>query len=107
LQIVHQIFGKTLYCPDPLLEGFTDFPSPASLKNRIIISTKPPKEYAKTITEAEPDAVPTPGTGSELAAPTNQEEGWGDELPEGLGEDPGLNNKVKCILSCRKKERRD
>jgi phosphatidylinositol phospholipase C delta len=38
-----QIFGDMLYFPqtDPM----TEFPSPESLKDRILISTKPPKEY--------------------------------------------------------------
>lgn len=38
-----QVFGEMLYYPqaDPLME----FPTPESLKGRILISTKPPKEY--------------------------------------------------------------
>lgn len=38
-----QIFGETLYFPD--IDGMEEFPSPESLKDRILISTKPPKEY--------------------------------------------------------------
>lgn len=38
-----QIFGDMLYFPqtDPL----TEFPTPELLKDRVLISTKPPKEY--------------------------------------------------------------
>ena len=41
-----QIFGELLYYPqtDPL----TEFPTPESLKGRILISTKPPKEYLES-----------------------------------------------------------
>lgn len=42
--MLSRILGEALYYPrtsDALIE----FPSPESLKNRIIISTKPPKEY--------------------------------------------------------------
>ncbi|KAJ1426367.1 PLC-like phosphodiesterase, TIM beta/alpha-barrel domain superfamily [Sesbania bispinosa] len=37
-----QIFGEMLYYPES--DSLTEFPSPDSLKNRVIISTKPPKE---------------------------------------------------------------
>ncbi|XP_061351668.1 phosphoinositide phospholipase C 6-like [Gastrolobium bilobum] len=42
-EMTTQIFGDMLYYPqtDPL----TEFPTPESLKDRILISTKPPKEY--------------------------------------------------------------
>lgn len=50
-QMVTQTFGNMLYCPES--ECLNEFPSPEDLKGRIIISTKPPKEYlkAKTIKE--------------------------------------------------------
>ncbi|XP_027337550.1 phosphoinositide phospholipase C 6-like [Abrus precatorius] len=41
-----QIFGEMLYCPQT--DCLTEFPSPESLKNRIVISTKPPKEYPQS-----------------------------------------------------------
>lgn len=41
-----QIFGEMLYCPESgVLE---EFPSPEALKHKIILSTKPPKEYLGT-----------------------------------------------------------
>ncbi|KAL6980708.1 phosphoinositide phospholipase C [Sarracenia purpurea var. burkii] len=44
--MVTQIFGELLYYPESgCLE---EFPSPEALKNRIILSTKPPKEYLES-----------------------------------------------------------
>ncbi|KAJ0101424.1 hypothetical protein Patl1_06614 [Pistacia atlantica] len=42
-EMLNQVFGEMLYYPQS--ESLTEFPSPESLKYRIIISTKPPKEY--------------------------------------------------------------
>ncbi|KAL0452733.1 UNVERIFIED_CONTAM: Phosphoinositide phospholipase C 6 [Sesamum latifolium] len=41
--MVTQIFGDMLYYPES--EGLEEFPSPEALKHKIILSTKPPKEY--------------------------------------------------------------
>ncbi|CAA0834405.1 Phosphoinositide phospholipase C 2 [Striga hermonthica] len=41
-EMITQTFGDMLFCPESDLE---EFPSPESLKKRVIISTKPPKEY--------------------------------------------------------------
>ena len=41
--MVTGIFGDTLFYPQE--DSLSEFPSPESLKHRIIISTKPPKEY--------------------------------------------------------------
>ncbi|KAJ1426366.1 PLC-like phosphodiesterase, TIM beta/alpha-barrel domain superfamily [Sesbania bispinosa] len=45
-EMTTQVFGDMLYYPqaDPL----TEFPTPESLKDRILISTKPPKEYLES-----------------------------------------------------------
>jgi hypothetical protein len=44
-----QIFGEILYYPQQSeYLSLTEFPSPESLKNRVIISTKPPKERFKS-----------------------------------------------------------
>lgn len=53
--MITQTFGDMLFSPGP--EGLKEFPSPVSLKKRVIISTKPPKEYleAKVITGEEKD----------------------------------------------------
>lgn len=44
--MVTGIFGDTLFYPQA--ESLSEFPSPESLKYRIIISTKPPKEYLES-----------------------------------------------------------
>lgn len=41
--MINQTFGDILFAPGS--ECLKDFPSPESLKKRVIISTKPPKEY--------------------------------------------------------------
>ncbi|RHN57130.1 putative phosphoinositide phospholipase C [Medicago truncatula] len=42
-EMTTQIFGDMLYFPHT--ETMTEFPTPESLKDRVLISTKPPKEY--------------------------------------------------------------
>lgn len=49
--MITQTFGTLLYCPDQ--EKQEEFPSPETLKHKILISTKPPKECL----EAETDMV--------------------------------------------------
>lgn len=43
LQILTRVLGDKLFYP-PNTDAFKEFPSPDSLKKRIIVSTKPPKE---------------------------------------------------------------
>ncbi|KAF3329896.1 phosphoinositide phospholipase C 4-like isoform X2 [Carex littledalei] len=45
-EMIKETFGDILYIPDD--EPLTVFPSPEDLKHRIIISTKPPKEYLES-----------------------------------------------------------
>ncbi|XP_048231396.1 phosphoinositide phospholipase C 6 isoform X2 [Ricinus communis] len=45
-EMLTQIFGDTLYYPES--DGLVQFLSPESLKHRIMISTKPPKEYLES-----------------------------------------------------------
>ncbi|KAL3521212.1 hypothetical protein ACH5RR_019361 [Cinchona calisaya] len=45
-QMINETFGDMLFFPGP--EGLKEFPSPESLKKRVLISTKPPKEYLET-----------------------------------------------------------
>lgn len=44
--MITQTFGDMLFCPND--ENLKEFPSPEDLKYRILISTKPPKEYLKS-----------------------------------------------------------
>lgn len=41
-----QVFGELLYYPQT--DSLMEFPSPESLKGRILISTKPPKEFLES-----------------------------------------------------------
>lgn len=73
--MVTQTFGDILFCPGS--ECLKEFPSPESMKKRIIISTKPPKEYleAKEGEEREYDLKK-----EKIEAP--DEEAWGKELSD-------------------------
>lgn len=46
--MLSQVFGKMLFYPES--ECLKEVPSPEELKHRIIISTKPPKEYLEAQT---------------------------------------------------------
>ncbi|XP_054788815.1 phosphoinositide phospholipase C 2-like isoform X2 [Prosopis cineraria] len=73
--MVTQTFGDILFYPDS--EALKEFPSPESLKKRIIISTKPPKEFlqAKEAKEKEDDSQKGKALG------VGDEEAWGKEVP--------------------------
>ncbi|XP_058766181.1 phosphoinositide phospholipase C 4-like [Vicia villosa] len=51
-QMITQTFGDMLFCPND--ENLNNIPSPEELKHRIMISTKPPKEYlnSKSVKES-------------------------------------------------------
>uniref|UniRef100_M4CSK9 Phosphoinositide phospholipase C n=1 Tax=Brassica campestris TaxID=3711 RepID=M4CSK9_BRACM len=70
-EMVSEIFGDILFTPPPG-ECLKEFPSPASLKKRIIISTKPPKEYKKSTDDE--DVVKKDRS-------LGDEEVWGREVP--------------------------
>ncbi|KVI04836.1 C2 calcium-dependent membrane targeting [Cynara cardunculus var. scolymus] len=71
-KMVTETFGEMLFAPDA--ESLGEFPSPESLKRRIIISTKPPKEYLKS-KEANPK-----GNASQRENDSSAE-AWGGEIP--------------------------
>lgn len=78
-EMITQTFGDILFAPGS--ESLKEFPSPQSLKKRIIISTKPPKEYleAKEIKEKETDP--------QKEKDATDEEAWGKEVPSLKGRD--------------------
>ncbi|MBA0748257.1 hypothetical protein Gogos_005102 [Gossypium gossypioides] len=78
VDMVTQTFGDILFSPGS--ECLKEFPSPESLKGRIIISTKPPKEYleAKEVKENENDPE---------RVKASDEEAWGKEVPDLLKDD--------------------
>ncbi|KAI9157129.1 hypothetical protein LWI28_017327 [Acer negundo] len=87
-EMLIQTFGEILFTPGS--ECLKEFPSPEFLKKRIIISTKPPKEYleSENVKEKENDAQK--GKGS------SDEEAWGKEVPNlkgvtGVHEKDGLD----------------
>lgn len=88
--MVTRTFGDVLFSPGP--ECLKEFPSPESLKKRVIISTKPPKEYlqAKEIKEKEVD--PQKGKAAD-------EDAWGKEVPD-LRQD--IANDDKVVTLCMK-----
>ncbi|XP_010535594.1 PREDICTED: phosphoinositide phospholipase C 2-like isoform X2 [Tarenaya hassleriana] len=69
-EMVTQTFGDILFTP-PAGECLKEFPSPESLKKRIIISTKPPKEYKEGTDE----------DGEKKGKTLGDEEAWGREVP--------------------------
>jgi len=72
--MVTETFGDMLYYPDS--EHHEEFPSPESLKKRIILSTKPPKEYLEATISKDKE------NGSKSRRDSNEEEAWGGEVPD-------------------------
>lgn len=72
--MITETFGDMLYYPDS--ESLKEFPSPEALKKRIIISTKPPKEYLEAKSLRCKDGESQRGKNS------NEEAAWGNEVPD-------------------------
>lgn len=73
-EVVHETFKDVLVCSAS--DHFQDFPSPESLKGRVVISTKPPKEYLETKMSKEED------DGSVKVYKSSEEVGWGQEISD-------------------------
>lgn len=86
--MVTQTFEDVLFCPGPGSECLKEFPSPESLKKRIIISTKPPKEYleAKEAKDRDNDSVRGKASDEEARS-------WGKEVSD-------LKYKVFADVDC-------
>lgn len=69
--MVTQTFGEMLFCPPT--ECLEEFPSPEELKNRILISTKSPKEYLESKSFKE--------NRSQRERDSSDDEEWGKEVP--------------------------
>ncbi|XP_010427395.1 PREDICTED: phosphoinositide phospholipase C 7 [Camelina sativa] len=76
-EMVTDVFGEMLFTP-PSGECLKEFPSPTSLKKRIMISTKPPKEYKAA--KGDDDVVKK---GKNLG----DDEVWGKEVPSFIRRD--------------------
>lgn len=72
--MVTQTFGDLLFTCGA--ECLSEFPSPESLKGRIIISTKPPKEYLESEKLSEKD------NGSQKGKKSSEEKAWGAEISD-------------------------
>lgn len=84
--MVIQIFGEMLYYPESgCLE---EFPSPEALKYRIILSTKPPKEYLDLKNQKEGE------TSSPVEKDSYEEDFFLKETPERTTESE-IDSKVK------------
>ncbi|XP_059666762.1 phosphoinositide phospholipase C 6 [Cornus florida] len=73
-QMVTQTFGAMLYYPDS--QSSEEFPSPEALKHRIILSTKPPKEYLESKQSKDK------GNASSNERDSSEEEEWEEETAE-------------------------
>ncbi|TKY56866.1 Phosphoinositide phospholipase C 2 [Spatholobus suberectus] len=78
-EMVTQIFGDVLFTPNP--ESVKEFPSPESLKKRIIISTKPPKEYLEKDKGDDSQHEKEKGDNSQHKKASGEDEAWGKEVP--------------------------
>ena len=75
--MVLEVFGTILYYPEE--EHPKELPSPESLKGRVLLSTKPPKEYLEAKdggAAKDGDAEQNPGKG------TDDDAAWGTEVPD-------------------------
>ncbi|KAF0908601.1 hypothetical protein E2562_026649 [Oryza meyeriana var. granulata] len=71
-KMVLEVFGDMLYYPDT--DHLKEFPSPEELKHRVLLSTKPPKEYL----EAKDGGTMKEADGKGAA----DDAAWGKEVPD-------------------------
>ncbi|GJN36188.1 hypothetical protein PR202_gb25028 [Eleusine coracana subsp. coracana] len=64
-KLIKQTFGDMLYISET--EQMAEFPSPDDLKGKIIVSTKPPKEYLQTKSSKEEDKTEAGVWGEEIS----------------------------------------
>ncbi|XP_047086641.1 phosphoinositide phospholipase C 2-like [Lolium rigidum] len=74
--MVLEVFGDILYYPES--KHLQEFPSPEALKGRVLLSTKPPKEYL----EAKGGTMKDRGTVPKFSKGENEESAWGREVPD-------------------------
>ncbi|XP_073305613.1 phosphoinositide phospholipase C 2-like [Primulina huaijiensis] len=71
-EMITETFGDMLFSPGS--ECLKEFPTPESLKRRVIISTKPPKEYLQA------KDVKVKESASQKEKDSTKEEAWGNEV---------------------------
>ncbi|PIA59419.1 hypothetical protein AQUCO_00400357v1 [Aquilegia coerulea] len=86
-KMVTQTFRDMLFYPGS--ECLEEFPSPNSLRNRIIISTKPPKVYKETTSLEEKKNYPR---NEKKSTEEEEEEDWGGEVADDLKHDFGIHD---------------
>lgn len=92
--MVTLILGGMLYYPES--DCLVQFPSPESLKHRIIISTKPPKEYLES------SGIKQKGISSPTGRNSSEEEEEASGTPGHMAEpeaDDRVSTKANLILS--------
>lgn len=72
-KMIKETFGDTLHLTES--EAMSEFPSPEDLKGKIIVSTKPPKEYLQTKSSKEE---------AQNGGAEEEESVWGDEIPDNM-----------------------
>lgn len=92
--MVTKAFGDILYYPKS--ESLKEFPCPENLKKRIILSTKPPKEY---LASHKSSRLGRGASGKENDS--SKEDRWGKEVTdfEGLLESDKVHNYVLSSFS--------
>ncbi|KAL2549622.1 Phosphoinositide phospholipase C 2 [Forsythia ovata] len=73
-EMINETFGDMLFSPG--VECLREFPSPESLKKRVMISTKPPKEYLQA------KEAKVKESGSNKGKDSSEEEAWGTEFTD-------------------------
>nr|CAC13988.1 phosphoinositide-specific phospholipase C [Digitaria sanguinalis] len=75
-QMVLEVFGDMLYYPES--KHLQEFPSPEALKGRVMLSTKPPKEYL----EAKGGTIKDREIEHQFKKGEKEEAAWGVEVPD-------------------------
>jgi phosphatidylinositol phospholipase C, delta len=91
--MVLEVFGDILYYPES--KHLQEFPSPEALKGRIILSTKPPKEYL----ESKGGTMKERGIEPQFRKGESEEAAWGIELPD-IQEEMQVAERVLLVLMC-------
>nr|GMD44952.1 phosphoinositide phospholipase C 2-like [Ipomoea batatas] len=92
-EMVSQTFGDILFAPGS--ECLAEFPSPESLKRKIIISTKPPVEYQESKSLKDKD-----NSNSHSTKSASEENAWGKEISD-------LSHKFKALYENNKEDAAD
>ena len=90
--MVLEVFGDILYYPES--KHLQEFPSPEALKGRVLLSTKPPKEYleAKGSTMKDREIEPQFKKGE------REEAAWGVEVPD-IQDEMQIADRVQILNS--------